>query len=65
MVRSVRVCCETGHVRLFPDEYGNASHWHDPALDGGAVTYKQAIIGCARRVWQEYGNDRRVCDAGG
>lgn len=38
-------------------------HWHDPDLDTCEPTYEQAVIVLARKVWESYGNDRRVCDA--
>ena len=36
---------------------------HDYELDGGAATYEEAVIEIAKKVWSEYGNDRRVVDS--
>jgi hypothetical protein len=37
--------------------------WHDWTLDDGAETYEGAIVLAARKVWENYGNDRRIVDS--
>lgn len=53
---------EFGPWNLFPDEHGTYAI-HDYKLDGGADTYEQAILDVARKVWENYGNDRQVIDS--
>lgn len=53
---------EAGRVSLHPDEYGHIT-CHDYDLDTLEPTYEQAVISLARKVWESYGNDRRICDA--
>jgi hypothetical protein len=37
--------------------------WHDYQLDGGAATFEVALTELAGKVWEYYGNDRRVVDS--
>ena len=64
---ATRVWYETGHRDLLPAEYEyghiGQHQWHDWKLDGGAATVEAAIIELARKIWEKYGNDRRVADA--
>lgn len=53
---------EIGPMDLLPDEHGYCNHWHDYLLDGGADTYEQAIVEIARKVWEHYGNDRKIIE---
>ena len=55
------VCLEAGYCSLFPDKYG-VYHGHDPRIDTHALTFEQAVVSMARKVWDLYGNDRRFCD---
>lgn len=52
---------EFGPWSLTPGEPSIATH--DYELDSGTETYEQAIIEIARKVHDNYGNDRRVVDS--
>lgn len=54
---------EFGPWSLFPDEHGAHVPTHDYELDYGADTYELALIGLAKVIHREYGNDRRVVDS--
>lgn len=54
---------EFGPWSLHPDEHGGHVSTHDYKLDGGADTYEQAVVDLARKVWENYGNDRRIVDS--
>lgn len=53
---------EFGPWELAPDDPGDHCT-HDYRQDGGAETYEEAIIDIAKKVWTNYGNDRRVVDS--
>lgn len=53
---------EAGPSSLFSNEYGFHDRSHDIALDCGADTFEAAITILARLIWENYGNDRRICD---
>jgi len=37
--------------------------YHDYEFDGSASTYEEAVIEIAKKIWANYGNDRRVVDS--
>lgn len=53
---------EFGPWSLYPDGHG-VHATHDYQLDGGSDTYEQAVLDVARKVWDNYGNDRQVVDS--
>lgn len=60
---AVRWWYELGPRNLHRDEHGWLGCSHDTALDGGAATYELAVCEVALKIWENYGNDRRVVDA--
>lgn len=56
---AVRWWYEFGPVTLFAPH----STFHDYLLDGGADTFEECVIQIARKVWENYGNDRRIVDS--
>lgn len=53
---------EFGKQDLFPNEHGFHASWHDSDLDGHAASYEAAVIEIAMKIWQHYGNDRKIVD---
>lgn len=56
---AARVWFEFGKHDWPPEDHT----WHDWRLDDGAATYEGAVILAARKVWENYGNDRRIVDS--
>lgn len=56
---ATRVWFELGKHGWPPERH----QWHDWTLDDGAETYEAAIVLAARKVWENYGNDRRIVDS--
>lgn len=54
---------EFGPYMLHPGEHGELVPFHDTSLDGSAPTYEQAIVDIAGKMWEHYGNDRRIVDS--
>jgi hypothetical protein len=59
---------EFGPWDLLPRVHGSdaeprQSCYHDYLLDGGALTYDQAVLDIALKVHTHYGNDRRIVDS--
>ena len=58
---------EFGMRTLFREDLGGGiaifDTCHDWELDGSARTYEGAIIEIAKKIWENYGNDRRVVDS--
>lgn len=55
---------EFGPWSLYPGEHDRGPYaTHDYHLDGGADTYDQAVLDIARKIHQNYGNDRQIVDS--
>jgi hypothetical protein len=55
---------EFGKIELIPAGK-KSTHWHDWKLDGRCGTYEEAVLEVARKVHDNYGNDRTIVDAPG
>ena len=59
---------EFGERSLFQEEASPGAGlqfvtYHDWKLDGWEKTYELAVIAIAKKIWDSYGNDRRVVDS--
>jgi hypothetical protein len=56
------VVLEAGQNSLQRNEHGIHEQCHDYDLDTSASSYEEAVIILAWKVWERYGNDRRILE---